>query len=510
MSARPVRNKRKRKNTHRDQDAPRVVATGTSWRVPAIILILGTAVLIVGLIRYWQRPALELPMPTADAQVELEIPMPAADAQVEAVLEQRITAHVQAVVERPNDAQAHGLLGNLYAGNGFPHLAMPCYAKAASLDPSNSRWLYYWANLARTTGLAREAEETLRKVIALEPDYAPAHEQLAWLLLDRNAMDEAARIFELVIRLRADNAGGYVGLANIRLSRDENQSAVDLLLRATEMAPHRADIHYLLARAYRKLGRLNEAQRELTSARGGGEAMVVDPWLASIGRAGVTYPARAMTAVALVKQGRVSEAVPIFEKLLVERPSEIHILDHLASAYKSLGRADDALDLLKRALALREDFFQTHSSIAVVLGELGDLAGALQHAERATQLAPNLAKPFVTKALILSKLGRYDEALLSVRRAYRLQPQDPEVNVRLGDVLRESRRWGEALTAYSKAIELKSDSILAWIRVGEIYYRLGRYDRAVTNFRAALDIDPNDQQVRRLLQYAESRLARRQ
>ena len=75
MSARPIRNKRKRKNTHRDQDASRVVATGTSWRVPAIILILGTAVLIVGLIRYWQRPTLELPMPTADAQVELEIPM---------------------------------------------------------------------------------------------------------------------------------------------------------------------------------------------------------------------------------------------------------------------------------------------------------------------------------------------------------------------------------------------------------------------------------------------------
>ncbi|MCH8031184.1 MAG: tetratricopeptide repeat protein, partial [Bacteroidetes bacterium] len=252
--------------------------------------------------------------------------MPAADAQVEAVLEQRITAHVQAVVERPNDAQAHGLLGNLYAGNGFPHLAMPCYAKAASLDPSNSRWLYYWANLARTTGLAREAEETLRKVIALEPDYAPAHEQLAWLLLDRNAMDEAARIFELVIRLRADNAGGYVGLANIKLSRDENLSAVDLLLRAAEMAPHRADVHYLLGRAYRKLGRLDEAKRELARARGGGEAPVDDPWLAPIGQAGVTHSMRTLRAVDLVNQGRVSEAVPIYEKLLAERPSDILIL----------------------------------------------------------------------------------------------------------------------------------------------------------------------------------------
>ena len=77
-------------------------------------------------------------------------------------------------------------------------------------------------------------------------------------------MDRAQGLLEKCTRLKKDFAGPHLELGSLHFSRKEQSQAVMEFLEAVRLEPDSEMAHYRLGQAYRDLGQLDDARRELT------------------------------------------------------------------------------------------------------------------------------------------------------------------------------------------------------------------------------------------------------
>ncbi|MGD2108362.1 MAG: tetratricopeptide repeat protein [Phycisphaerae bacterium] len=477
-------------------------ASWSAWCASVALLALGVATMAVGVQRHFQAPpASNEPVVNVTEASWTTPPMPEDLSELEPVLVEEIAAKVRDAGDFPDDPEPLGRLGLIYEAHGYSELAMECYEAARSRDPALARWQYHWAVLAQKAGDA-EAEGALREVIEKEPDYAPAHERLGLVLLDRNAYSEAAEVFQHVIDLRPYEAPGHAWLGRVRLAEGNAEASAELFKKAIGLAPRWGLAHYLLAQAYQQIGRVDDARIEFARGARTDPSYVYDPWRADIAKASVGRTARLKVADSLKSVGRVAEAVQLLEDLLETYPTDTAVVNNLAVAYLSTKRPRDARRILERALEREPNEYLTHNNLVAALLQLGDLNKALEHAEEAVRLGPTIGRPYYAKATVLNRMGRVEDALAAYRRSAELDPSYPRVHSAMAQALGKLGRSEEAVAPWEAAVKLQPQNWFNQYNLGLAYARVSRFDDAVVALRIAAGLNPRSEDIRRALERA--------
>jgi Flp pilus assembly protein TadD len=226
-----------------------------------------------------------------------------------------------------------------------------------------------------------------------------AYAAVAWHQAGYWRSDEA--LFSHAIEVTRDNPVAHAGLARALMDEGRYAEAVDHLREVVRISPGYGDGAALveLADCLRRTGRSEEADRLLASSAGSPEAA---------GEIGL----------ALVRQGRVADAVPFLE----------------AAAGGSGGTPE------------------AHYDLAVALGRLGRKEEALPHFREALRIPPENAEAINKLGVSLLRLGRDGEAEARFREALRLQPGHPEARFNLAVALERSGRRDEAIAAYREIL----------------------------------------------------------
>ena len=143
--------------------------------------------------------------------------------------------------EDPNNVSAHETKGFLEFRQGHLEEAKKWYAQAVQLDSQSYLAHYYFAamamNGARDTADQTQVESSLRAAIKLNPTFAPAFDRLAIFLAMRNKSLDEARMMELTaIGLDPANVGYRINMANVWMTMEKGQNAVDVLRFAGKVA----------------------------------------------------------------------------------------------------------------------------------------------------------------------------------------------------------------------------------------------------------------------------------
>jgi tetratricopeptide (TPR) repeat protein len=162
-------------------------------------------------------------------------------------------------------------LGRIYyQQNRFPE-AVRQFQQVIEHDPKNYRahdnlGLCYDA-LYRDSDALRHFLTALELVYKEHPEYDWAHANLADFFLKRNEYEKAFQMAAEAARRNPKSARNFflTGKALAKLNKDK--LSVRWLKRATELDPKYREAHYLLARAYQKLGNQEDAEREFTKFR---------------------------------------------------------------------------------------------------------------------------------------------------------------------------------------------------------------------------------------------------
>lgn len=260
--------------------------------------------------------------------------------------------------------------------------------------------------------------------------------------------------------------------------------AVEAYRAVLDRVPSDGPARFHLGEALRGLGRVDDAELELSRA---------------LESPGVRAAALASLGQLAADRGDDARAVARLEAALAAEPRAARLHYPLALAYRRLGNGAAA----ERHLALRgeagvapADPFAVQlqelaagESISLLRGRLayqaGDFPGALAQFDRALAAAPASAAARIGRAAALVGAGRTDEATAELERVLAAEPEQATARFNLATLALSRGDLAEAEKHFARYLERFPEDREALLAQGEVLRRRGDAERALDHFDRA-------------------------
>jgi len=175
------------------------------------------------------------------------------------------SALTDAIRAFPQSGLAHWKLGRLALRLGDDAAALRSFQSAAAL-PSLGGAAHVYASIARIQHNQLDldgASSAYSRRVALTPNDATAHDDLADVYRAQDRFDEALVEYSIAALLDTRNTRALAGAAQVHAAAGRDEAALGLLRRVVMLDPEHREARYALGRALMRLGRTDEARREL-------------------------------------------------------------------------------------------------------------------------------------------------------------------------------------------------------------------------------------------------------
>ncbi len=195
-------------------------------------------------------------------------------------------------------------------------------------------------------------------------------------------------------------------------------------------------------------------------------------------------------AVTLQRMGRLAEADVAYKKALACAPENHVILYNLGGNLKDQGRYEEALPYLQRAFSIAPQSVAARLNLANTLAHLGRFDEALSFAESVIKEKPERTDALLTYGKILCWAEKTDQAIEPLRNALILRPDDCQIILLLAYALARNRQSDEAFRLYKRACDLLPDRPGPWVELAGFYINEGEFVAAEDACKRALLLDP--------------------
>jgi tetratricopeptide (TPR) repeat protein len=435
----------------------------------------------------------------SDAPVAVNLEAKDADTQ------QLLQSMLESAQANPASADARGQLGMAYERNGFGAAALSSFVQAETLDSGNFLWPYAHAlllgcNINSSPACAAAsidypaALESIERAFAINDEYVPAWLWRASWLDELGRFEEAAIAYRRVMELGGEQAAAGVGMARVMLRLDRPSEAVALLEPLTADYAYGA-IFRVLGRAYRALGRVEEAR--IAFARGRDETWLTwsDPLLTSRDQYFVSYGSRLARAESILDAGQAATALRELESLRSQQPNDTTLLRLVGTAYLRLGQSARARDVLRQGLKLKPDDYPLNLVMAGLYREAGLVDRALEHMQRAINAVPTRGGAHFLRGTILLEQKRYDEARTAFDTSLQNGVKNPEQVLYMAGTLEVlQQNWDAAASRFEQSVNLNAAFARGYLALAGSRAEQGSFDeaRAALAWAAKVDADTRE------------------
>jgi tetratricopeptide (TPR) repeat protein len=165
--------------------------------------------------------------------------------------------------KNPNVAELHVLLGQADADQNQHTSSVEEFSRALELDPKIEGAHFGWGLILLHEGKVDESAREFRAELEAHPGDAKAKYHLAYVLLMLQQKDQAFTLLSEVVRDKPDYADAQYQLGKTLLERGDVKAAIEKLETAVRLDPTKDYSYFQLSVAYRRDGRLEDAQRVL-------------------------------------------------------------------------------------------------------------------------------------------------------------------------------------------------------------------------------------------------------
>ncbi len=242
------------------------------------------------------------------------------------------------------------------------------------------------------------------------------------------------------------------------------ERALDHLRTAERLDPMRAETQFLLARAYRRLGRMDEVHAHLLLATRSGwprEQVRREEWLA------------------LAQSGQLAEAEPHLGELLrTQQGDGAEICEAFVEGYFAAYRFDRALVLLE---AWKTDYPpdpRPHVYLGLYNEHFQRWSDAAEAYREAVTIAPEDGDIRLRLASVLMRLYEYDRAEEHFHICLEQRPDDLDVLCQWGACLRRQARTEEARTVLEQVMRKDPRHLAGRLAMGQLEQATGNSEAA--------------------------------
>jgi tetratricopeptide (TPR) repeat protein len=338
--------------------------------------------------------------------------------------------------QNPDDVGVLHLFGVMHQQCGFPARAAELIGRAIALRPDVAAFHANLAEARRSLKQYAAAADACRAALRLQPDYPEALHNLGLALHDQGLDAEAVAQFDAALALR----------------------------------PEFADAHNSRGTSLQTLGNAAEAADAFRAA------VRLDPALAV---------AHANLGQVLTDTGRPAEGLGHCREAVRLRPDFPAAHNNLGNALRALKSWTAAADVYGEAIRLDPGLGVAHANLGLALQSGGDLLAALPHLRRAVDLAPDDADLRRHLAYAYGSDEDWPAAIPHCEYRARLDPENADAHCDLGWAYLSGEWPDRAEAALRRAIALRPDHLDAWLNLGLLHEQRGALAEAEDCYRQA-------------------------
>ena len=409
---------------------------------------------------------------------------------------------LDAVALRPNFADGHINLGNIYDGLKRYGDAAKEFEAAIKLEPNMPRLTDAYYNLGSAyLSLDRkpDAIAAFQKAASLAPNDGYVQDRLGYAYQVTGSWDKAVVAHQSATRLVPANANFWLnlGLAQQHLGTAQSAkygptSAVaktsldasrDAFAQAMKLAPDDYAIRESYGVALYELGRDEAAITQFK------KAAQLNP---------KAYEPLYNMALAQTRLKHYAAAATAYQSVLQMTPDNLNALQGLGGAQFQSEQYDQAAQTYQKITTLKPTSVAGWTNYSLALQRQGKDAEAASVLEEAFKHVGSGKEAGALRMGLASYYYQKDsgDSLAKARDLFRQATQDDPKNANacngLGLVAQKERKPAEAIAQFKKAIALDPTFDDGFNNLGVAYESNGDTAQAIANFRKALQLNPNN------------------
>ncbi len=379
---------------------------------------------------------------------------------------------LEGLKNNPRDAACLFNLGYIEGRQGNAGGAERYFQDALRANPDYPEALLELANLRITAKRYEEAAELLRKYVKVSRDAAGGYYKLAMVERNLHQMEAAQRDLTVFQSLSKETTAGsypyqhlfdYVDNRSALSARERTQLDLTELLQQVEKHPDQPRDLYLLAEAYLKLGKVEEARKTIAQL----DQISADDYRTQTG-----------VGVLLARWHRYPEAIQHFQNALKADPESDDVKFDLADAYFRNGLYQEALAALQQ---ISEKGQQDDSYLALlgdVHSHLGDATRALEIFQDAIRRSPDNDQNYLSLTLVELRQNNVNAAQKTLETGLGRIPSSGKILWGMGIVSALEGNTAKAQEHFVRAVDLLPEWPGSYSTLGVFYYQTGQIDKA--------------------------------
>ena len=409
------------------------------------------------------------------------------------------------LIELEPSARSYAFMGLSYRHLGRFDEAKKYFEKGLQQDPKNDSCLFNLGFIEASQGNSQRAEQFFQRALLANPNFPEAHLELANLRIKEKKFTEAAELLRKYVKVARNPASGYYKLAMVERSlhqteaaqrdlnvfqtmskdastgpypyqhlfdyldnrsklstQERNQLDITELTEQIKKHPGQPQNLYLLAEAYLKLGRKEEAAQAIAQL----DQMSADD-----------YRTQAGTGVLLARYHLYDEAIAHFQAALRANADSDDVKFDLADAYFRKGQYAEALDAAQKISASGQDDAYL-SLLGDIYAHLGDSGKAVEIFQDAMKRNPDNDQYCLSLTLVQLRAKDVTGAEQTLKKGLARSPASGKLLWGQGLVAVLRGNNSEAAERLERAVELLPEWAGSYSTLGVFYYQTGQIEKA--------------------------------
>jgi predicted TPR repeat methyltransferase len=197
-------------------------------------------------------------------------------------------------------------------------------------------------------------------------------------------------------------------------------------------------------------------------------------------------------ALAAHRSGRLTEALPLYERALAESPEDPDTLHFLGLLRHDLGQNGPAIELIKRSLQLAPGNPHAWINLGNILVELGLHPHAKRAYQEACTVGADLPDAWYGLGMCLRNIDEPQNAVGPLTRSLELRPDNARCLHERAMAHRDARELDAAERDYRAAAALDPADARVREGFGRLLYRLNRVEEAARVYREWRELEPDN------------------
>ncbi|RKX96112.1 MAG: hypothetical protein DRP84_02145 [Spirochaetes bacterium] len=360
----------------------------------------------------------------------------------------------------------------------------------------------------------KEAEDVLGSGIKMNKYNEELYLSLARFYVDQNKYDEAGEILikaakslkEKINKNEGNSLSIYFDLGSVYVHQKKYKRSENIIKKAIEIDPHKAEGYLSLALCYREQGRFNDAeniyrktvQLNLDSIE---PNLEFAKFYIDIGKHGDALKVLREAQEIDSTNREVKELADICRKLVkleevfAESPDDTNTLFQLARLYLSVDSFNQIDRLSEIIIEMPPQDNEVYLDFGVLFKSNRQYENAKLMFNKVIELDPRNHRAHIELGWCHDDLAEYEEAEMMFNNVLELAPHDVEAYARLAAVFIKKGDYKRAEEIFRRAIEVNPESERAYISLGVFYMDQVRYSEAEKLLDEARQILPDSSSI---------------